>query len=294
MGRGSALFLYSEATGTGVVNRHIDEVKSRLSRCFDSLDVVLTSSMEDGIERAQKACGVYDALIFSGGDGTFNHIAASLIGRENAPTLGYINGGTVCDVGRNFGIHGSFRRALKIIEEGHTCGFDMGKINDEYFTYVAAIGAFADIPYVTPRKYKKRIGRIAYYFRAVGEAFAPKKIHTHIVADGVEYDVFTPFILCLNGKNVGGFPINLGSSSIHDGKFELFLTKPGIFNGLLHYLLFKMRTVKIIASDFKIEVEYPLPWDLDGEKGPMGNVHIQALDSGLRIFCAKKYAKRVK
>lgn len=294
MDRGKALFLYSEATGTGQVNRHLDEVKRRLSSIFEQLDVVMTTSMEDGIVKARGACGVYDALIFSGGDGTFNHIASSLIGLENVPTLGYINGGTVCDIGRNFGIHGSFRRALKIIEEGHTCGFDMGRINDMYFTYVAAIGAYADIPYVTPRKYKKRIGRIAYYFRAIGAAFVPKKIECHIVADGKEYDIKTPFILCLSGKNVGGFPVNSRRSSIHDGKFELYLTRPGLFNGLLHYLLFKMRTVKIVATDIKINVTYPLPWDLDGEKGPMGDVHIQAFDSGLRIFCGKKQAKTTK
>lgn len=294
MGKGKALFLYSEATGMGQVNRHLGEVKRRLQGVFDTLDVIKTSSMEDGMERAAASCGVYDALIFSGGDGTFNHIASALVGKKNPPTLGYINGGTVCDIGRNFGIHGSYKRALRIIEEGHSTSFDMGRINDMYFTYVAAIGAFADIPYVTPRKYKKRIGRIAYYFRAVGEAFAPKKIHTHIVADGKEYDVHTPFILCLNGKNVGGFPINTRESSIHDGKFELFLTKPGLFNGLLHYLLFKMRTVKILAKDIHIAVQYPLPWDLDGEKGPMGDVHIQAFDSGLRIFCAKKVARKVK
>lgn len=292
--RGKALFLYSDATGIGTVNRHLQEVLSRLGKVFDTLDAVKTASMEDGVARAIASCGVYDALIFSGGDGTFNHIVGALVGREDAPTLGYINGGTICDVGKNFGIHGSYRNALKIIEEGHSCGFDVGKINDMYFTYVAAIGAFADIPYVTKRKYKKRLGRIAYYFRAVGEALMPKKVHCHVVADGVEYDLNVPFILCLSGRNVGGFPVNSRTSSIHDGKFELFLTKPGIFNGLLHYLFFKCRTTKISASNFQIEVAYPLPWDLDGEIGPEGNVHIQAMDSKLRIYCSKKCANRNK
>ena len=287
----SALFLYSDATGQGQVNRNLEKILFRLRKRFEPLDVVKTQSMEEGMRRAVDSCGKYDVLIFSGGDGTFNHIASSLVGKENAPTLGYINGGTIGDIGQNFGIHRSYKSALKIIEQGHTCGFDMGQVNDMWFTYVAAVGAFADIPYVTPRKYKKRIGRIAYYFKAVGDAFRPKKIPVHVEADGKIYDVLTPFILCLSGKNVGGFPVNLSRSSTHDGKFELFLTKPGIFNGLLHYLLFKMRTLKIVASDFKIAVDYPLPWDVDGEKGPLGSVHIRAIDSGLRIFCSKKHAE---
>ena len=289
--RGRALFLYSDVTGVGVVNRHLEEVKRRLSAVFSSLDIVQTTSMEDGMARAKAACGNYEALIFSGGDGTFNHIAGALVGCENPPVLGYINGGTICDVGVNFGIGGNFRKALKIIEDGYSCGFDMGRINDEYFVYVAAVGAYADIPYLTPRKYKKRLGRIAYYAIALKDTFIPKRVDCHIEADGKTYDLKVPFILCLNGKNVGGFPVNERRSSMHDGVFELYLTKPGIFNGLLHYLFFKTRTIKIKAATFDIATPYQLPWDLDGESGPIGNVHIECFDPHLRVFCAKKYAE---
>ena len=288
--RGKALFLFSDSTGIGTVNRHLEEVQRRLSKVFDTLDVCQTYSAEEGFSKAVEACGVYDALIFSGGDGTFNNMVSALVGRKDAPTLGYINGGTLCDAGKNFGVHGSFRRALKIIEEGYSCGFDVGRINDQYFTYVATVGAFADIPYIAKRKYKKRMGRLTYYIQAVKEAFIPTKFHCHIVADGVTYDQKTPFILCMSGRNIAGFPVNGGDSAIHDGKFELFLTKPGLFNGLLHYLFFKIRTVKISARSFQIDLDYPDAWDLDGEMGPIGNVQIEALDSGLRMFCAKKFA----
>ena len=286
-----ALFLYSDATGRGQVNRRLDFVIASLKKSFPILDVKKTSSMEEGMELAKASCGVYDTLVFSGGDGTFNHMINALVGCENIPTIGYLNGGTIGDIGTNFGIHRNLKKALRIIEEGHTCGFDLGRIGDTYFCYVAAIGAFADIPYVTKRVYKKRLGRIAYYFRAVGDAFKPKAIPVHIEADGKVYDLKVPFLLCLNGKNVGGFRVNTSKSRMHDGKFELFLTKPGIFNGLLHYLFFKARTVKIVASEIDIALDYPLPWDLDGEAAMCGSVHISAVDSKMRIFCAKKYAE---
>ncbi len=289
----NALFLYSEATGTGQVNRHLDKILARLRKAFDQVDAVKTTSMEEGMEKAKAACGVYHSLIVSGGDGTFNHILNALMECENVPILGYFNGGTISDIGHNFGIHGSYKRALKIIEGGETCTFDVGKIEDRYFAYVAAIGAYADIPYVTQRKYKKRLGRIVYYFKAVSEAFRPKKIPCRIEADGVVYEQKVPFILCLNGKNVGGFPVNTRHSSIRDGKIELFLTKPGLFNGLLHYLLFKMRTRKIVAKNLSITVDYPLPWCIDGEKGPMGSVRICVVPSNLRIYCSSKCSRRL-
>ncbi len=286
-----ALFLYSDATGRGQVNKRLEYVLSSLRKSFPDLTVVKTKTMEEGMELAKNSCGVYDALIFSGGDGTFNHIMNALVGCKDIPTIGYLNGGTIGDIGSNFGIHRNLKKSLRIIEDGYTTGFDVGKIGDSYFAYVAAIGAFADIPYVTKRAYKKRLGRIAYYFKAVGDAFKPKAIPVHIEADGKSYDLKVPFLLCLNGKNVGGFPVNSSKSRMHDGLFELYLTKPGIFNGLLHYLFFKARTVKIVASRFDIKVDYPLPWDLDGEAAMEGSVTIEAIDSNMRIFCAKKYAE---
>ena len=286
-----ALFLYSEATGQGQVNRHLDYVISSLKESFPILDVKKTSSMEEGMELARASCGVYDALIFSGGDGTFNHIINALAGQKDIPTLGYLNGGTIGDVGVNFGISKNLKKSLKIIKNGYTSGFDLGKIGDSYFIYVAAVGAFADIPYVTHRSSKKFMGRIAYYFRAARDAFLYKAIPVHVEANGQIYDQKVPFVLCLNGRNVGGFHVNSRSSSIHDGKFELYLTKPGLFNGLLHYLLFKTRTTKIVASSFDIQIDYPMPWDIDGEKAMTGSVHIDVGESNMRVFCAEKYAE---
>ena len=290
--RGKALFLYSDSSGHGQVNRHFDVILSRLRALYATVDAFETASPEEGARRARDACGVYEALVFSGGDGTFNNIITALLGQKDAPTLGYINSGTMGDIGRNFGIGSSYRSALRAIEGGYTSGFDIGKVNGKTFTYMAAVGAFADIAYLTKRSYKKRIGKIAYYFKAVGEALVPKAVACHIEADGQSYDLKVPFILCLSGKNVGGFRVNGRHSSIHDGKFELYLTKPGLFNGLLHYLFFKVRTTQIVASSFRIEVGYPLPWCLDGEAGPIGSVTIEAADSGLRVFCAKKRAEK--
>lgn len=294
MNQGKALFLYSDATGTGYVNAHLPEVIARLKAAFSSLEVVKTESQEQGCRLAKQACGTYQYLIVAGGDGTMHHVVNAIAEEENPPILGYINAGTICDIGANFGVHGSYKRALKIIEQGHTVEFDLGKANDIYFTYVAAVGTYADIPYVTPRKYKKRLGRLAYYFAAVKEAFVPKKVPVHVECDGQVYDLKVPFLLLLSGKYVGGFYVNKSSSSIRDGKMELFLTKPGLLNGLVHYLFFKSRTVKISGSHFHIQTSHPFPWCLDGEPGPIGDVEISVIPRKMRIFCAERIAKKAK
>ena len=44
-----------------------------------------TKSQEDTINAARAACGKYDALVFSGGDGTFNNIACGVASGTGAP-----------------------------------------------------------------------------------------------------------------------------------------------------------------------------------------------------------------
>lgn len=283
-----ALFLYSEATGQGRFLKDIDQIIASLGESFD-LTVHKTTSQEDLIESASSSCGVYEVLIIAGGDGSFNRVLNAIAVKEEIPTLGYIAAGTISDIGKNFGITPNYKKAVKIIKGGKTTCFDIGRINGEsYFAYVAAVGAYSDISYATPRKMKKRLGRVAYYTRAVGEAVKPKRVKAHIEADGKTYDVKTPFILLLNGKCVGGFTVN-PKGSVRDGKMELYLTRPGLFNGLLHYLFFKAGVRKIVANDIKISTDIDMPWCLDGEKGLSGDIHVETLPRKITIFCAEKF-----
>ena len=63
-----------------------------------------TKSSEDTINVARESCGKYDALVFSGGDGTFNDVVTGVAPMEKRPILGYIPSGTVNDIARNLSI----------------------------------------------------------------------------------------------------------------------------------------------------------------------------------------------
>lgn len=283
-----ALFLYSKAAGTGKIIPRVLEIKQELSSAFEQVDLCLFDGVEEGMAKAKQACGNYDALLVSGGDGTFFHIVNALVNEKNIPTLGYINGGTICDVGRNFGIYGSYKKAIKIIKEGHTCFYDLVDCNGTVFNYMAAIGAYSDIAYATPRYLVRKMGRLAYYFRAITQAFRHSRTNVTIEVDGKTIKRKTPFVLLMNGKNVGGFRVNR-RSSIKDGKLELFLAKPGLFNGLLHYL-FHFGVMRISAAELKIHTDSNQAWCMDGEETFSGDIHAKILPKKLRIFCAKRYS----
>lgn len=283
-----ALFLYSDKTGIKKSPFFYDCLIKKLDKYFE-----LTATKTNSVNEFENLCfnahkNNYEAIIVAGGDGTFNLVCTcvSKLAKEDCPIIGYLPTGTVNDAGKNFGAKTPLKRALKILKEQHVIDYDICKANDSYFTYVAAIGQYSDISYITKRNKKKYFGRLSYYRIAIKEAFKKKIVNVEIEVDGKKEKYVTPFVLILNGKNVGGFPIN-PHKTCNDGYFDVFLTKPGIFNGLLHYLFFKVKTIHIKTNKIFIHTDQDGPWCLDGEKGISGDLEIECLHSHLRVFGKK-------
>src|SRR5574344_2646749 len=203
-----ALLLYSHSSGHKDFERQIQKIRRSLSTTFDVLDVVCTFSADEAARLEKEAGERYDVLLIAGGDGTFNNAVNNLMKVNKTPVLGYLNFGTIGDVGRNFGIYGGLARALAIIKEGHVEAFDVGEANGVYFAYTCAIGRYSDIAYATPRNKKRRQGRLAYYAEATKQAFQPKLIHYEVEAEGKKIVGESAFVMVLNGKNMGGFRVN--------------------------------------------------------------------------------------
>ncbi len=264
-------------------------VKERLLGRFDRVDFFCTSSSLEAKNLIKEKAPLYEALIVAGGDGTFNNAINALANIPNPPILGYINFGTIGDIGRNFGIGAGLDKSLDIITKGDIVPFDVGEINGQYFAYVATIGRYSDIAYITPRKQKRFLGRIAYYNKAFKELQNRKAVHAHIEVDGASYEIDTPFILLLNGNNIGGFKINR-YGSIQDGMMELFLAKKDISNGLMPLLIDKNRIV-LRGKKFFIKTDEAMNWCLDGEEGMKGDAYILTHEKMFKIFAKKGFVK---
>lgn len=281
-----AVFIYNKTSGKEEVMKKKNYIISSLKNIYDELDVVESISPDHFVKTAKDACGKYDALIFSGGDGTFNMIANAIAEEEHRPILGVIPSGTVNDAAKNFGVSRNTKKAVNIIKSQKVRQFDIGKLNDKYFVFTAAIGAYADIPLITTKKEKKKFGPLAYYFRAFPKFFKWIKVEGKIDIDGQSYDYKTPFVLIMNSTHVGGFKINPKSDN-SDGKMDVFLSRPSIFNSLLNFLFFRKRVKHYQGSLIKIQVNVNDYWDIDGEKGPQGNATITVLPNHISIYCKK-------
>src|SRR5690554_6493319 len=148
----NCIFLYNPASGKGKIKKRLNYIKNTLSKKFDYIEVYETKSAEDTYQKSIAVCGNYDALIFAGGDGTFNDIVCGVASQPIRPVLGYIPSGTANDIAKNLKISRNIKKALKVIVAGETVFHDVGKINDKFFIYVAALGTFSSISYRTKQK----------------------------------------------------------------------------------------------------------------------------------------------
>lgn len=283
------LYIYSDKTGLGRSNKKDKKIIEKLNKIFPNLNVLKTNSLSQFEKAILSTKNNYDNLIIAGGDGTLKFVVNCLMKfkKSERPTLGYIPAGTVNDAGKAFGCGSTIRSGIRNLRRKVTTNIDVVKVNDDYINFVIACGAFSDISYSTRRIGKKIVGRLAYYFDAIPKLFKKKIVKAEIIADGKKYKVVTPFILMMNSKNVGGFPVNF-KYSINDGLLDLYITKPGLFNGLLHYLFFKMKTMHIKAHDITIKVKDDTQWCFDGEKGDQGSLNIRVLKNELNVFGVSK------
>ena len=279
------LYLYSDKTGVVKSKRKVDRLNSKLREIYSDITIKKTEDLSDFKNAILESVGVFDAVIVAGGDGTLKFAVGVLmsIEKEKRPILGYIPTGTVNDAGKAVGYKGSIRQALKVLKRGNVDTVDVCKVNNDYFNFVCAAGAFSDIAYVVQRGYKKFLGRLAYYFYAVSQVFKRREIECEIETKNEKFSVKTPFIMIMNSRNVGGFPVNF-DFSVKDGVVEVYITKPGLFNGLLHYAFFKVKTTKLKVDWIKITLKNDEYWCFDGEKGDKKSVEIQVLKQELRVI----------
>ena len=100
-------------------------------------------------------------IVCSGGDGTLDGVVTGMqAGRLSVP-LGYIPAGSTNDYANSLGIPMQMQRAARSVMNGTVFNCDIGRMNDSYFVYVAAFGAFVNVSYDTPQDMKNMLGHMA-------------------------------------------------------------------------------------------------------------------------------------
>lgn len=296
------IFIYNPHSGKGKVLYYLKYIENNLHKVYDEVVLYESKSALDIKNKVFQASKEYDAIIFSGGDGTFNDVACGLAACEVRPTLGYIPMGTGNDIARNLRIPRNAKGAMKVILAQKKILHDVGKINDQYFMYVVALGAGSSTSYTTNQDAKKILGRLAYARDGINDFLSPNVNKVRIIEKDKIIETTVPLILILNTISIGGMPFNR-YGHLNDGLFDVVLVNNGpgsgrfniiklFINGMLGFK--KKPAVTLKSGKFAVEVDKDAIWCCDGERGPQGNIVIENLHNHLKIFAPKRKAKRQK
>ena len=220
----------------------------------------------------------YDAVACIGGDGTLSEVVSGLAKLDSPPPLGYFPMGTTNDVARtlNLPVNDNVSAAMRMLN-GKPHEFDIGLFdNNKYFAYIAAFGAFTDIPYVTPQDQKKWLGHLAYMLQGAQTLNKIEPVHTIVEYDGGRIEADLLYGSMSNSTSVAGImklPEQL--VCLGDGMSELVLVKnPSNIASLTQMLesvlsqRFDNENIIILHTKHaKFTFDSPVNWTRDGEDG---------------------------
>lgn len=298
------IFIYNPVGGRGKIANKKDYIVEELKEKFDEVDVYATKCAGDMARAAREAVGSYDAIIFAGGDGSFNEVLQGIADFDELPILGYIPSGTANDVAHTLGIPVRLKKALKTIKTGVVKKMDCMKVDDQYAIYVVAAGAFTSATYNTPQIEKNHVGRIAYGLEGIRHNLKFQAFNVRCIGETETFETSECVLITfINSKYVGGFKMNK-FGDVQDGKIEVAIVrrndkKPNIFKRISAYLaiaglfLFgyhsRLRnTTRMSGSSFDVTVGDDITWNFDGEKGKTGKIHIEVIPSKVNIIVPNK------
>ena len=221
----------------------------------------------------------FDMVACLGGDGTLSEVASGMMRLEENERrpIGYIPLGTANDVARTLGIPFKPVEAAKGMLTGSPMRYDIGQFGfDNFFTYVAAFGAFTDVSYGTPQETKQALGHLAYMLEGIRSLAKISDYHAIIEHDGGVIEDDFIFGAVTNSTSVAGLVrLDAGRVDLSDGMFEVLLVKKpsdllalsDILTSVLstdfsgpNVMFFRSREVRFL---FDREVA----WTRDGEDG---------------------------
>lgn len=239
--------------------------------------VFYTSGVGDATNLVLAHAGEYDCVTCIGGDGTLSETVAGLAQIENPPLLGYIPQGTANDVAATLKLSKIPIVAAKTVTHGMPAPMDVGRFNEnEYFTYIAAFGAFTDISYETPREIKQTLGHLGYVLTAMTKL---SSVTDHAVRVEHDHGVIEDRLIfgsVSNSTSVAGI-VKMTESDVEldDGLFEVLLIQTPSnlveLNNIVGHILSKnfsgSKVTMLRSKKIKFTFDAPVKWTRDGESG---------------------------
>jgi YegS/Rv2252/BmrU family lipid kinase len=274
------LFIYNPTAGRGLIKQHLFDIIDVFAEYGYDVLVHPTSGTLDAFNAAETAPDFVDLIAVSGGDGTLGEVIKGIISSEREIPIGYIPAGTMNDFAASHEIPKNMTDAARLIMTGKPERFDIGffeprSSSGEYFTYVAAFGAFANVSYETTRQMKNTFGGLAYMMKGLTTLGSIKPFRLSVTHDSVCETGDFLFGMAANSTSVGGMKGITGDAvELADGLFECVFIRAvppsqiaALMGAVINLDFSSPHIVSFKTKMLHISAEVPLPFTLDGERG---------------------------
>ncbi len=288
------LFIFNPSAGRGKIKNKLFDIINTFVKHGYKVTVFPTQNKGDATQIITRESELYDILVCAGGDGTLNEVISGQMFSGKVIPIGYIPAGSMNDVAHSLKISKEVKNAVQNIMTGSPKLLDVGKFNDKYFIYVAAFGAFTDVPYTTSQKNKNVIGILSYYLEGIKKISELKAKHVKVLYDNkvIEDDFILGFVT--NSLYIAGFKnINYRKTSLNDGIFEMLLVKmpknifdlEAIISSLINNKINENHLYYIQAAKITV-ISDSMEWTVDGEFGGVyEKVEIENCNNAIEIIC---------
>jgi lipid kinase, YegS/Rv2252/BmrU family len=272
------MLIINPMAGRGAYKSNFAEAMQVLTQGGYTVTLYYTVERGDARRFAAQYAREYDAVACIGGDGTLSEMLAGLMQLDNPPPVGYFPMGTANDVATTLGLpKNDTVQAARRILSGTPHPFDVGRFGEkDYFSYIAAFGAFTEVSYATPQDQKKMLGHLAYVLQGMQQLPKIETIHTHVEYDGGVFDGDLLYGSVSNSTSVAGI-VHLPETmvSLGDGVSELVLVRdPGsvaafaeIVSSVLSERFDSENLLILHTRKARFQFEKPIAWTRDGEAG---------------------------
>jgi YegS/Rv2252/BmrU family lipid kinase len=271
----NVLVIINPYSGRGLSNNALGVIISEFS-AHDCAVTVMTTHSRTPEELAREYGAQYDLVVCVGGDGTLSGVASGLMQTSAPPPVGYIPAGTANDMASTLALSRDPKTAVRSILSGSPVPLDIGRFNDQYFTYVAAFGAFTGVAYKTKQSAKRALGHLAYVLNGLAtvQEIAPR--HTVVEYDGGVFEGDFIFGGVTNSTSIAGFvKLDHREVDLGDGLFEVILVRNPVTPADLGMILssiigqnFHNDNVQLLhTKNVLFRFDEDVEWTKDGENG---------------------------
>lgn len=297
------LFIYNPEAGRSIFKSKLKKTSIYLKNNNYDFDEYIVTKETSLVDRVATLALTYKTFIVAGGDGTVHSVIAGLmlLPKNKRPKILILPFGNANDFAKMLGMKKNLKDNLALLATSNYQDVDIYKMNETYFLYAAALGKFANVSYAYPRHNLRYFGKLAYLLNALRSLFKKEPFLLKISANGREYEINALLVLISSSSHIAGFnlPVFSRDLKLNDGAFKVKIFSRNHFLSWFKIICFYFGGGRNLKHDLEFKttnasfsIDKSKEWNIDGEKGPVGNVNISVLQAEITFFVSENKTNR--